>query len=56
MEWRETLHPWVALIRDRVTFGLQVIGRVDEPEPGKQVVAELLPSGRRASASAAHPV
>lgn len=32
------LNPWVASIRDRVTFGLQVIARPDEPHPGKKVV------------------
>lgn len=38
MEVGRGVHPWVAGIRDRVTFGLQVIARPDEPEPGKAVV------------------
>lgn len=38
MDRAETLHPWVASIRDRITFGLQVIARSGEPEPGKKIV------------------
>ncbi|MCC6792411.1 MAG: LLM class flavin-dependent oxidoreductase [Thermomicrobiales bacterium] len=39
MEHGTTAHPWIASIRDRVTFGLQVVARAGEPEPGKKIVA-----------------
>jgi alkanesulfonate monooxygenase SsuD/methylene tetrahydromethanopterin reductase-like flavin-dependent oxidoreductase (luciferase family) len=39
MDRQATLHPWVASIRDRITFGVQLIARRGEPEPGKKLVA-----------------
>jgi len=39
MERQPTLHPWVESIREQVTFGLQVIAKVGEPQPGKKIVA-----------------
>ncbi len=35
------IHPWVARNRDRIGFGLQVVARPDDPEPG----ARLLQAG-----------
>src|SRR6188768_4051057 len=39
MDGQPTLHSWVASIRDRITFGVQLIARRGEPEPGKKLVA-----------------
>jgi len=33
------VHPWVAERRERVRFGLQAFPRVDEPQPGKRLLA-----------------
>jgi alkanesulfonate monooxygenase SsuD/methylene tetrahydromethanopterin reductase-like flavin-dependent oxidoreductase (luciferase family) len=38
MDRQPSLHPWVASVRDRVTFGLQVIAKRGEAEPGRKVV------------------
>lgn len=38
MDRQQTLHPWVASIRDRVTLGLQITAKRDEPDPSYRIV------------------